>query len=67
MTATLVAPGDTDGWTAAMVRLVREPEHGLSLARAAREEQVRAFSLDTMGRSYERIYAETRMRDGAHV
>ncbi len=48
-TALLVEAGDVEGWKSAMEDLALNPQKGLGLGVAGKEEQARGYTLETMG------------------
>jgi glycosyltransferase involved in cell wall biosynthesis len=54
----LVDPGDVDGMTAALLRLVADPDLRRRLAAQARSKVATGFSIEHMTRGYERVYEE---------
>jgi glycosyltransferase involved in cell wall biosynthesis len=54
----LVDPGDVAGMTAALIRLIADPDLRRRLGEAARAKIAGRFTVEAMTRTYEAIYEE---------
>ena len=63
-TGILVDVGDVAGLAAALLECSSDPEYCRRLGAAARERQAAAYSLDSMGDAFRKLYADVLNQDG---